>query len=511
MNSSYTYLIPVMLLLFLQACSGRSVETITVERPAQTSGQPEQITEGDVNAIANVLRIGEVNKITGFDPLFALNPATQRVVQLVYEGLVTLDDHDEVQPAIARQWQISRDSLRYTFHLDRTVFYHDDASFGSGIGRRVRASDFKRAFERMASRDVPPNAAELFLNQISGFEAYYYEQREVYLPEERTLNQINGIRAENDSTLTFTLLEHDPDFLYKLASPFAVVYPGEALRYRERGLKDHPVGSGPFSFGGSRGDTLHIFNRNSEYHKSDESGQALPRPARVEFLNIANETEVFRQLALGNINVIMELGPSMIRSLINSDNELEVSYREQYELVTINHKEPYVVRYNPNNRLGLGSRHASSLARSLPVDSLIVNFGNPSLQLAYLADDQADASYLEDLQHRFEQHQDSRRLILAFGSDISAQVLSAQIISLFNREFNAALMDRRIFSRNIFLYMDHKMRYTPAGYTETLPQEILRFDKDRYLLIDNRTEEIKFNSYSWWLNLNYVRVMEIPS
>ncbi|MEX0773030.1 MAG: ABC transporter substrate-binding protein [Balneolales bacterium] len=504
---SHSITLWILCMLLLQACSSRTIETVIVDNQPDTPSAPEIMEAADQESIDNVLRIGEVNNITGFDPLFALNPASQRAIQLIYEGLVTLDEQDDIKPAIAKRWQISSDSLQYTFYLDKSTYYHDDESFNSGIGRRVRASDFKQAFERMASRDVPPNAAELFVDHISGFEAYFYEQREVYQPEERTLDQIDGIQANNDSTLTFTLIERDPDFLYKLASPFAVVYPQEALRRRTNGLKDHPVGTGPFSFGASSGDTLYILNRNTDYRITDEN-EVLQKPKRVEILNLEDEARIFRQFALGRLNVIMELGPQMIQTLVNSDNELEISYREQYELGVIDHKESYIVRYNPNNKHGLDSRHASTLANILPFDSLKANLGNPSLQLIYQADGQDDESSLDDLKQRFTQGREGQSLILAFGSDLSAQLLSAQIINQYKKDFKAVLMDQRVFSRNIFLYLDQQTRYTPHHQTETLPQEILRFDKDRYYLINNNIDGIGFNSYSWWLNLNDARVSE---
>ncbi|MEX2397461.1 MAG: ABC transporter substrate-binding protein, partial [Balneolales bacterium] len=147
-------------ILLLQACSSSNIETIVVDRTPSTPPAPEELEEEAPEIQGNILRIGEVNKITSLDPLFALNPASQRMIQLVYEGLVSLDEHDDILPAIANSWEISSDSLEYTFHLDRNISYHDDESFASGIGRQIRASDFKRAFERMASRDVPPNAAE---------------------------------------------------------------------------------------------------------------------------------------------------------------------------------------------------------------------------------------------------------------------------------------------------------------------------------------------------------------
>ncbi|MEX2398288.1 MAG: ABC transporter substrate-binding protein, partial [Balneolales bacterium] len=344
-----------------------------------------------------------------------------------------------------------------------------------------------------------------------GFEAYNNEQREVYLTEERTLDQIPGINAVNDSTLTFTLNEQDPYFLHKLATPFAVVYPEESLDNRTNGLKNHPVGTGSFTYNTSLGDTLHILNRNKNYHGTDENGAALPKLSRIEVLNTSNETNLFSKLALGQLNIIMELGPQMVRSLVNANNELNSSYRNQYELGVVDHDEPYIIQYNPNNIYNLDSGHASALAHSLAFDSLKAAYGNPSLQMAYRDNLVNDLSHLDDLHELFSLNQDSRRLIMGFGTDISSQILSAQIISAFRDKFNSALMNQRVLNRDIFLYLDQNIRYTPQDRAEHYPQEIMRFYNDRYILFNNELEGIKFNSYSWWVKLDHVTISELPS
>ena len=49
--------------------------------------------------------------------------------QLIFNGLVRLDEEVVPQPALAESWEISEDGLTYTFHLREGVTFHDGSEF----------------------------------------------------------------------------------------------------------------------------------------------------------------------------------------------------------------------------------------------------------------------------------------------------------------------------------------------------------------------------------------------
>ena len=70
--------------------------------------------------------------------------------RLIFEGLVDLDPVTlEVIPALAESWDISNNSLTYTFHLIKGVQFHN--------GREVTSADFRFNFERCLT---PENRSE---------------------------------------------------------------------------------------------------------------------------------------------------------------------------------------------------------------------------------------------------------------------------------------------------------------------------------------------------------------
>jgi len=487
--------------LFLASC-GPSTETIVVDREARVAEDREDVEQEEEEF--RVLKIGELNRIRSFDPLFAENTATKRAIMITYEGLVRFNEDDRVETAAARRWEVSDDSLRYTFYLRNNLFFHDDESFSQGRGRRVNSRDVVSVFERMASRDVPTHAAGLFTNSIRGFEAYNREQRELFFDADREINRISGIRAQNDSTVIFELIEPDSKFLEKLATPYAVIYPSEPFRFRDSGLHNHAVGTGPFKYESSVGDSIHIFLRNESYNRQDADGRQLPRAHRVELLATQDETSLYSHFTRERLNIILDLGPLSIHTLVNDDNELASELDGMYRLIGRPNPDPIVLRYNADNRFGLGRSDAASVIRNINADTLRAMLQQPALEVTY-KEEEYTQSNIGRVYNRFGDNSD-RQMRFAFNQDQLPRVLSASMNSLMDRNLQIELMQRRVFSRDIFLYLDYLNTLVPGEVHERQPQEIMRIESYRYLLHNQDVDGILTNSLPWWIDLNHVRV-----
>nr|MDQ3073744.1 ABC transporter substrate-binding protein [Bacteroidota bacterium] len=86
---------------------------------------------------------------TSADPAFTSTQPNIWVVHQLFNGLVALDDSLRIIPSISKRWNISENGLEYTFHIRDSVFFHDDACFPGGNGRKVTASDFVYSFTRI--------------------------------------------------------------------------------------------------------------------------------------------------------------------------------------------------------------------------------------------------------------------------------------------------------------------------------------------------------------------------
>ena len=62
---------------------------------------------------------------TGINPLTSVSGISSQLVDVVFDGLVRIDEDLEATPSLASSWQISDNGLRWTFFLRRGVRFHD--------------------------------------------------------------------------------------------------------------------------------------------------------------------------------------------------------------------------------------------------------------------------------------------------------------------------------------------------------------------------------------------------
>src|SRR4030067_1507926 len=62
---------------------------------------------------------------TSINPLTSISGISSQIVDVVFDGLVRIDEHLEARPALASSWQISDNGLLWTFLLRRAVRFRD--------------------------------------------------------------------------------------------------------------------------------------------------------------------------------------------------------------------------------------------------------------------------------------------------------------------------------------------------------------------------------------------------
>lgn len=71
---------------------------------------------------------------TNLDPRVGIDAQSERIDDLLFDDLLTRDEHLNVRPGLARSWDIP-DPLTYIFHLQPGVRFHD--------GRPLTSRDVK--------------------------------------------------------------------------------------------------------------------------------------------------------------------------------------------------------------------------------------------------------------------------------------------------------------------------------------------------------------------------------
>ena len=85
-----------------------------------------------------VFRTNEINSFKSLFPIAINHAVSSRIALQVYQGLVKLNQRTlEVEPLLAKDFNVSEDGKIYTFTLNDSVFFHDDSCFNQGKGRML--------------------------------------------------------------------------------------------------------------------------------------------------------------------------------------------------------------------------------------------------------------------------------------------------------------------------------------------------------------------------------------
>ena len=147
----------------------------------------------------------------------------------------------EVVPALATHWNVSDDSLTYTFHLREGVKFHD--------GTPLNAEAVVFSLERQLKEDHP----------------YYSYGPWKYWGYMDMSSIVESITAVDDLTVEFQLQKVEAPFIANLAMSFAVIVSPTAYMADPEGFASNPVGTGPFKFVSWTKDSDIVLERNQDY------------------------------------------------------------------------------------------------------------------------------------------------------------------------------------------------------------------------------------------------------
>ena len=99
-----------------------------------------------------------ISDITTFDPALAFDQPSITAIQMVYTGLVQLDDKMQVQPQIAQNWEISPGGLTWTFHLRPGLKFSD--------GTPLTSHDVAYSLDRALQPTTRSTVSPIYLNLL---------------------------------------------------------------------------------------------------------------------------------------------------------------------------------------------------------------------------------------------------------------------------------------------------------------------------------------------------------
>ncbi len=256
-----------------------------------------------------VFRYNEYSNITSLDPAFSRDQRNIWPSNMLYNGLVELDDSLQVQPSIAKSWEISEDGTVYIFYLRDDVFFHKHILFGKDSTRAVVARDIAYSFNRL----IDPKVAS---------------------PGGWVLQNVEGFKAVNDAIFEIQLKQPFPPFLGLLAMKYCSVVPKEAVEYFGSEFRSNPIGTGPFQFKLWVENTKLVLRKNSHYFERDAQGNPLPYLEAVAVTFLPDKQSEFLQFVQGNLDFTKSLDASYKDDIISVEGKLQEKYQEEINMQT---------------------------------------------------------------------------------------------------------------------------------------------------------------------------------
>ena len=91
--------------------------------------------------------------VSSLDPANIPDTSAISATRGIYETLVKFDERNQLVGGLAKSWDISEDSLTYTFHLREGIKFHDDTDFN--------AEAIKANYDRVCNKDNQLRQREL--------------------------------------------------------------------------------------------------------------------------------------------------------------------------------------------------------------------------------------------------------------------------------------------------------------------------------------------------------------
>lgn len=153
----------------------------------------------------------------------------QILLDNIYQGLLTRDENNKIEPSLATSYDTSPDGLTYTFRLAKSATFHD--------GTKVTAADAVWSLQQATAKGSKN-------------------------PDAAALASVKSVSASDDHTVVVTLKHRDTGFTWGLTGRAGVVFK-KGTDFSS--LAGNENGTGPFELSGWKRGSSITFVRNDAY------------------------------------------------------------------------------------------------------------------------------------------------------------------------------------------------------------------------------------------------------
>ncbi|MCC6288710.1 MAG: ABC transporter substrate-binding protein [Chitinophagaceae bacterium] len=260
------------------------------------------------NNTKKVFHYNQSEGIASLDPAFAKNQSIMWVTHQLYSTLVEVDENMRIRPLLCKSWEISPDRLMYTFHLRNDIFFHNNAAFPSGKGRKMIAGDVVFSLNRIIDKKTASPGAWIFNNRV---------------------DPANAFIALNDSVFQLTLIKPFNPILNILSMQYCSVVPHEAVEKYGNTFRRNPCGTGPFKFTLWEEGQLLLLSKNEHYFEKDSAGKALPYLDGIKVSFLDSKATEFLEFTQGKLDFVNDIDASFKDEVLTKKGELRKEWKDK--------------------------------------------------------------------------------------------------------------------------------------------------------------------------------------
>ncbi|WP_233525788.1 ABC transporter substrate-binding protein [Actinomadura spongiicola] len=357
----------------LAACAGGGDD-------ASAAGRPRD---------GGMLRIVGSSDVEHLDPTSAASVGAYGLVRTFARTLFgtraanDLQETIPVRPDVAARIPTRENGDVSKDHRVYTVTLRDGVRWNTKPPRPVTAHDFVRGFERLCNPASPSAGKGYFISTLRGMDEFCRGFGTVNPRDAAAMaayqrdHDIEGVRAENDTTLVFALKRPASDFLHLLSLPSTAAAPQEYDRYIPDGpeFRRHTISNGPYQITDYRPGLSYLLTRNPAWRPD---GDPL-RERHVEKIRITlgqdSPETVQQQIEQGVADLAWDqpVPTSAIPGLRDDP---------RFAIMETPNNSPYLVfnTRSPNNGGALGRREVrQALEYAIDRSALVKIVGGPSV------------------------------------------------------------------------------------------------------------------------------------
>jgi oligopeptide transport system substrate-binding protein len=264
----------IALLLFLSSCS----------LFGDNNPPPAKLVKAPVDKQVYTVPILGSSDITTFDPALVYDASSITAIQMVFTGLVQLDDKFQVQPQLAKSWQQTPDGLTWIFHLKPHLKFSD--------GSPLTSADVIYSIDRALQPTTKSTVAPIYLDLIRDSDKLLAGGISTLIND--------SLMAPDPNTVVIQTRKKAAYFLAMLAHPCSYVVEKKLIDAFGENFTDHLAlggGDGPFRV------TQYIHGKEIDFAPNPNYYDTLPQLQRVIFPFYPQAETAYQAYQAGHVDL----------------------------------------------------------------------------------------------------------------------------------------------------------------------------------------------------------------